>query len=189
MCSLGLQRPILAPPPWRISRRSFTPRSPTQEKEYTLQASVLEMPSSDDTKKSKSSSPIDGGLAPPSPSLRSTWGRNLLPAAEEHRGPQHGGGANPASGRLNATWSPDGSAGGPSAADVNGDGGDNDERSDEPRWGPWSTICKTGRTRETVELPQATGSPSARGAAAMPLGLRYRVGVRRRERTQRAMFG
>lgn len=159
-----------------------------QEKEYTLQASVLEMPSSDGTRKAKSSSPIDGGLAAPNPSLRSTWGRNLL-SAEEHRGPQYGGGANPASSRLNATWSPGGSVGGPTTGDANSDGGDKDELSDEPRWGPWTTICKTGKTRETVELPQAMGSPSARGAAAVPLGLRYRVGVRRRDRTQRAIFG
>ncbi|CAM9614537.1 unnamed protein product [Ectocarpus sp. 12 AP-2014] len=157
-------------------------------KEYILQASVLGMPSSDGTKKAKVSSPIDGGLAAPSPSLRSTWGRNLL-SAGEHRGPQHGGGPNPESSRLNATWSPGGSVGDSNTTDANSNSGNEGELSDEPRWGPWTTISKTGKTRETVELPQAMGSPSARGAAEVPLGLRYRVGVRRRDRTQRAMFG
>ncbi|CAM9616069.1 unnamed protein product [Ectocarpus sp. 4 AP-2014] len=163
--------------------------SPQQEKtEYILQASVLEIPSSDGTKKAKVSSRINGGLAAPNPSLRSTWGKNLL-SAGEHRGPQHGGGLNPESSRLIATWSPGGSVGGPSTTDANSNSSIEGELSDEPRWGPWTTISKTGKTRETVELPQAMESPSTRGAAEVPLGLRYRVGVRRRDRTQRAMFG
>ncbi|CAM9626039.1 unnamed protein product [Ectocarpus sp. 6 AP-2014] len=177
--------------PARPENRLCLPQegSPQQEeKEYILQASIHEIPSSDGTRKEKSSSPIDGGLANPCPSLRSTWGRNVL-SAGEHRGPQYGGGPNPASNRLNATWSPGGSVGGPSATDANSIGGDEVELSNEPRWGPWTTISKTGKTRETVEFPQAMGSPSARGAAAVPSGLRYRVGVRRRDRTQRAMFG
>ena len=51
------------------------------------------------------------------------------------------------------------------------------------RWGEWTTICKTRRTAETVELPRAVD----RGGVA-PLGLRYRVGARRREEGMKAAF-
>lgn len=51
------------------------------------------------------------------------------------------------------------------------------------RWGEWTTVCKTRKTAETVDLPRAVDR-----ASTPPLGLRYRVGARRREAGARAAF-
>jgi len=60
--------------------------------------------------------------------------------------------------------------------------------SSRPRgWGAWKTVCRTKKTRETVELPRLAPS-LPRGAASAPTGLRYRVGSRRVDTIQRAAF-
>ncbi|CAM9288777.1 unnamed protein product, partial [Laminaria digitata] len=61
--------------------------------------------------------------------------------------------------------------------------GGSDEGYSEGRWGEWTTICKTRRAAETVQLPRTFD----RGGV-LPLGLRYRVGARRREEGGRAAF-
>lgn len=124
--------------------------------------------------------------------------------------------AHPAAIRHNATWSPGGTHRGATtstttktapvdAADIdtnnpflheNSNGacqgvaleGCQDRHSSEARWGEWTTICKTGKHRETVELPQATISSSGQAGPAVPLGLRYRVGSRRRDGERRFAF-
>lgn len=51
------------------------------------------------------------------------------------------------------------------------------------KWGGWKTVCTTRRTAETVELRRAMDSEYC-----PPVGLRYRVGARRREEGKRVTF-
>ncbi|CAM9817493.1 unnamed protein product, partial [Hapterophycus canaliculatus] len=167
-------------------------------------------------KKARASSPADycGGGSSRSfggsgPDLRSsgtkTPGRGL-----------HARNVYPAANRHNATWSPGRTPGGrytstttatatSDAGDIGSDqpffenyskGGDlgaglegcQDRRSSEARWGEWTMICKTGKHRETVDLPHVTSSSSGRDGPTAALGLHYRVGVRRRDGEQKFAF-
>lgn len=85
--------------------------------------------------------------------------------------------------------------------------GSKPERSDgechgESVWGAWRTVCRTRKTWETVELPHASPSPPPppppwssspsslpySDGGSVPVGLRYRVGARRRRGPQKAVF-
>lgn len=179
--------------------------TPTQEIEYILQESTCEPRSSiGDTasaKKARASSPASGGgevsSGGTSPTnLRSTGGRSPKPFATAKPSP------NPY-----ATWSPGGLGGrGNSTATTADDdddpfseqlftgGGSKPARSGSERHGEsvrdeWRTIRRTRRARESVELPHASSSPStSRDGGAVPVALRYRVGVRRKGGPLKVVF-
>ena len=51
-------------------------------------------------------------------------------------------------------------------------------------WGQWKRVCKTRHATNTVELPQGP----VPGHGSLVVGLKYRVGVRRREDRKRFIF-
>eukprot|EP00752_Nemacystus_decipiens_P013317 g11795.t2 len=198
----------------RNEGRGFGQGSAAQEIEYILQQSILQPPGrTARTKKAGASSPATGGDGAeisaggsrPVNSLRSTTGGARSPKPEA---------ATSAATRNHATWSPGGLLGGsraiiltaatdadndPFSEQLRGDAepeASGTERGGEGGWGVWRTIRRTRKTREAVELPceasssaaAAAASPSFREGGAVPEGLRYRVGARRKDGPQKAVF-
>lgn len=211
----------------RLARSFFSPQP--QDKEYIVQVSTSELPTSGktsrrrsssssgrrggdnssinrcwaSTKKARASSPTASGgggsggefgrLWGSTTNLQSTRAKPLGPLAAGQR-PQGARGTNPTTATtadgvvrchdpLSDKVPTDGT---PECCMGEGRGGYRGNESGENReWGAWMTICNTPKTRARVELPNSTASPSP---PSLPLGLRYRVGVRRRHAAHRVTF-
>lgn len=163
-------------------------------------------------KKARGSSATAGGGGGVGTGLGGSRPNSNLRATTGTRSPKPGGAtkATASTTKHNATWSAGGLLGwretattaapevdddndpfskqllGGSEPEKSGNGG----RDGESVWGPWRTVRRTRKTREAVELPPSSTStpPSFREGRGVPGGLRYRVGARRREAPQKAVF-
>lgn len=163
-------------------------------------------------KKARASSPTAtggrtlGGLGGSSPNLHATRPNPLEPIAAGEGSQSHG--TLPPRIQFGATWAPGSTTTSATADGLVDDsvfesllkdgttescmggsrvyrGGFDNKCSDNGGWSAWATICSTAKTRARVELP----NPAAMSvSASLPLGLRYRVGARRRDAVHRVTF-
>ncbi|CAM9863941.1 unnamed protein product, partial [Pylaiella littoralis] len=158
-----------------------------QDKEYIVQVSTSELPTSGKNSRRRSSS-SSGRRGGDNSSINRCWASTKKARASSPTA-SGGGGATTADGvvrchdPLSDKVPTDGT---PECCMGEGRGGYRGNESGENReWGAWMTICNTPKTRARVELSNSTASPSP---PSLPLGLRYRVGVRRRHAAHRVTF-